>query len=62
MRDIGIVWKLFYQIPYKDVVLWSVMISACVKNGQYNEAFDIFREMQNQGGSTKPSKYFTCLC
>ncbi|XP_023538701.1 pentatricopeptide repeat-containing protein DOT4, chloroplastic-like [Cucurbita pepo subsp. pepo] len=49
MRDIGIVWKLFYQIPYKDVVLWSAVISACVKHGQFIEAFHLFREMQYQG-------------
>ncbi|XP_022147491.1 pentatricopeptide repeat-containing protein DOT4, chloroplastic isoform X1 [Momordica charantia] len=48
-RDIGTVWKLFYQIPYKDIVLWSAMISACVKNGQFIEALDLFREMQYQG-------------
>lgn len=49
MRHIGIVWKLFDQIPYKDVVLWSAMISACVKNGQFVVALDLFREMQHQG-------------
>lgn len=49
IRDIETVWKLFNQIPCKDVVLWSAIISACVKNGQYSEAFDLLREMQDQG-------------
>lgn len=46
-NDMEIVWKLFDQMhANKDVVFWSVMVSACVKNGLYMEAIDCFREMQ----------------
>lgn len=44
-----IVWKIFNQTPIKDLVLWSAMVSACVKSGQYAEAFKIFRAMQYDG-------------
>lgn len=47
--DMGIVWKLFHQIPSKDVVSWSAMVSACVRNGQYSEALKFFRDMQCHG-------------
>ncbi|GLT79640.1 hypothetical protein SLA2020_511220 [Shorea laevis] len=44
--DTGVVCRLFDQIPNKDVVLWSTMVAACVKNGHYLEAVGFFREMQ----------------
>ncbi|XP_057980263.1 putative pentatricopeptide repeat-containing protein At3g01580 [Malania oleifera] len=47
--DLEIVWKLFDQIPNKDLVLWSAMVSVCVKSGQFMEAFEFFREMQYCG-------------
>ena len=46
LYDMGIVSKLFHQIPSKDVVLWSAMVSACVRNKQYFEALEFFRDMQ----------------
>ncbi|KAA8516048.1 hypothetical protein F0562_019227 [Nyssa sinensis] len=49
LRDMPKAWKVFYQMPNKDVVLWSAMVASCVKNGQYIEAFEIFREMQFYG-------------
>ncbi|XWS46094.1 hypothetical protein CRYUN_Cryun14cG0034100 [Craigia yunnanensis] len=42
----GTCWSLFHQIPNKDVVLWSAMVAACVKNGDYVEALELFRRMQ----------------
>ncbi|WRX10185.1 C2 domain - like 8 [Theobroma cacao] len=45
----GICWSLFNQIPNKDVVLRSAMVSACVKNGDYVEALELFRRMQFLG-------------
>lgn len=47
--DMGICWRLFHRIPNKDVVLWSAMASACVKNGDYVEALELFRKMQFLG-------------
>lgn len=32
-----------------DVVLWSAMVAACVKNEQYIEAVEFLREMQCNG-------------
>ncbi|CAA2960491.1 Hypothetical predicted protein [Olea europaea subsp. europaea] len=47
--DMRIAWKLFEETPNKDVVLWSAMVSACVKNGDYVEAFELFKKMQFWG-------------
>ncbi|KAL6981963.1 hypothetical protein U1Q18_023585 [Sarracenia purpurea var. burkii] len=47
--DVEVGWKLFDQIPQKDMVLWNAMLSVCVKSEQYIEAFEIFREMQYNG-------------
>ncbi|XP_039004142.1 pentatricopeptide repeat-containing protein At1g11290, chloroplastic-like [Hibiscus syriacus] len=44
--DMETCWSLFHQIPDKDVVLWSAMIAACVKNKDYLEALELFRRMQ----------------
>ncbi|KAL3536819.1 hypothetical protein ACH5RR_000185 [Cinchona calisaya] len=38
--------KLFDQTLNKDVVLWSAMVSACVKNEEYVEALEFLRKMQ----------------
>lgn len=53
MWDVEVVWKLFDQIPKRDMVLWNAMVSVCARSGQYREAFEIFREMQYDG--VKPS-------
>ncbi|XP_071937256.1 pentatricopeptide repeat-containing protein At4g33990-like [Coffea arabica] len=47
--DIGAVRILFALTPNKDVILWSAMVSACVKNEEYVEALNIFRKMQSCG-------------
>ena len=47
--DMDIVLKLFEGTWNKDVVLWSAMVSACVRSGMYVEAFDTFRGMQYYG-------------
>lgn len=41
--------RLFYSTPTKDLILWSAMVSACCKNGQFIEAMDAFGEMQSFG-------------
>ncbi|KAK6162332.1 hypothetical protein DH2020_002173 [Rehmannia glutinosa] len=43
--DMGSAWKLFDRTPNKDVVLCSAMVSACVGNGEYLEAFKLLKEM-----------------
>ncbi|XP_016491478.1 pentatricopeptide repeat-containing protein At1g11290, chloroplastic-like isoform X1 [Nicotiana tabacum] len=37
--------KLFNRTRYKDVILWSAMVSACVKSGEYVDAIELFRKM-----------------
>ncbi|KAJ8565366.1 hypothetical protein K7X08_007942 [Anisodus acutangulus] len=39
-------WKLFNHTKDKDVILWSAMVSACVKSGEYVAAVELFRKMQ----------------
>ncbi|KAK1560706.1 hypothetical protein Q3G72_029915 [Acer saccharum] len=48
-HDMRVARKLFGEISSKDVVLWSAMVAACVKNEQYMEAVEYFREMQHNG-------------
>ncbi|KAK4848408.1 hypothetical protein QYF36_012625 [Acer negundo] len=48
-HDIRVARKLFVEISSKDVVLWSAMVAAFVKNEQYMEAVEYFREMQHNG-------------
>ncbi|KAL6495488.1 hypothetical protein OROGR_030051 [Orobanche gracilis] len=43
--DMESAWKLFDQTINKDVVLCSAMVSACVSNGEYSEAFKVLKEM-----------------
>lgn len=39
-------WQLsFEKKSNKDVVLWSSMVAACVKNALYIEAIELLREM-----------------
>ncbi|XP_077225789.1 pentatricopeptide repeat-containing protein DOT4, chloroplastic-like [Tasmannia lanceolata] len=38
--------QLFNQIDKKDLILWSAMVAACSKNGQFSEAIENFRKMQ----------------
>lgn len=47
--DLGAGLKLFDEIVEKDVVLWTAMVRACVKSGNYLKAFDFFRKMQCYG-------------
>ncbi|CAM8960901.1 unnamed protein product [Rhodiola kirilowii] len=41
--------KVFDEIPEKNVVAWSAMISGYAKNGLVNEGLSLFREMQVAG-------------
>ncbi|OIT31479.1 pentatricopeptide repeat-containing protein, chloroplastic [Nicotiana attenuata] len=47
--DMDTAWKLFDHTSGKDVILWSAMVSACVKNGEYVEAVELFRKMLSFG-------------
>ncbi|KAL9252294.1 Pentatricopeptide repeat-containing protein [Drosera capensis] len=52
------VWKLFRDLPVKDVVSWSSMVALFGKNGEYDEAVELFQEMLRDG--IEPS-YVTAL-
>ncbi|CAN4125667.1 unnamed protein product [Withania somnifera] len=47
--DMDTAWQLFNHTKDKDVILWSAMASACVKNGAYVEAIELFRKMHFHG-------------
>ena len=38
---------LFDKMPHKDCVLWNVMLSSYVKNGDPSSVLEIFLEMKN---------------
>ncbi|CAK9183250.1 unnamed protein product [Ilex paraguariensis] len=48
-EDIKLARKLFDEIPERNVVAWSSMISGYSRIGMVNEAFGLFREMQKAG-------------
>ncbi|WCJ18009.1 Pentatricopeptide repeat (PPR) superfamily protein [Euphorbia peplus] len=41
--------RVFNEMPVKNVVSWNSMISGLAQQGQYKDALDMFREMQNRG-------------
>ncbi|XP_010275968.1 PREDICTED: pentatricopeptide repeat-containing protein At2g20540-like [Nelumbo nucifera] len=45
--------EVFKEMPEKDVLAWTTMISVLALHGFAEEAFDLFKEMQIQG--TKPN-------
>ena len=46
---IGLAKMVFDEIPERNLVAWSTMISGYAKVGLVNEALDLFREMQKMG-------------
>ncbi|GFY98233.1 hypothetical protein Acr_12g0007770 [Actinidia rufa] len=48
-EEIGCARKVFHQIPERNLVSWSTMISGYSEVGMVNEAFSLFREMQKAG-------------
>ncbi|KAL7237926.1 hypothetical protein ACSBR2_004095 [Camellia fascicularis] len=47
--QIGVVEKLFGEMPERDVISWSLMIMGYVRNGQLEEGLECFREMREKG-------------
>lgn len=47
--DISVAWKFFVDMFFKDLVMWSVMVFMCVKNGEYMEVIELFRKMLYEG-------------
>ncbi|KAK6232216.1 hypothetical protein SCA6_002289, partial [Theobroma cacao] len=48
-ENMGLAKKVFYEIPERNLVAWSTMISGYAMMGSVNEAFGAFREMQKVG-------------
>ncbi|XP_006826788.2 pentatricopeptide repeat-containing protein At4g19220, mitochondrial [Amborella trichopoda] len=44
--ELGSSWFLFKSLPFKDLVAWNSMIAGLRRNGCYEEALDLFRQMQ----------------
>ncbi|KAI3785693.1 hypothetical protein L1987_44817 [Smallanthus sonchifolius] len=53
-------YKVFQEIPNKDVVSWTAMISGFANNGHGREAINVFREMVRMGVSPD-EQTFTAL-
>ncbi|KMZ67349.1 hypothetical protein ZOSMA_26G00980 [Zostera marina] len=49
MGEVEEVRKLFQQSPYKDLILWTALVSALSKNTLYVESIDVFRKMRASG-------------
>ncbi|XP_004144264.1 putative pentatricopeptide repeat-containing protein At1g69350, mitochondrial [Cucumis sativus] len=43
--------KVFGEMPLRDLVSWSSIISSVVENGEINEGLDAFRCMVSEGGT-----------
>ncbi|RZC93767.1 hypothetical protein C5167_029409 [Papaver somniferum] len=48
-EEIGLARKMFDEIPDKNLVTWSTIISGYARIGLVNEALSLFREMQFSG-------------
>ncbi|XP_010245284.1 PREDICTED: pentatricopeptide repeat-containing protein At2g20540 [Nelumbo nucifera] len=44
--SIGQAWKLFAQMPDRDVISWSTMIGGLANHGKVREAIELFEEMR----------------
>ncbi|XP_009594552.1 pentatricopeptide repeat-containing protein At4g16835, mitochondrial-like [Nicotiana tabacum] len=42
-------WKLFLEMPRKDVVTWNAMISGYAQHGESKKALHLFDEMRSKG-------------
>ncbi|XP_019424230.1 PREDICTED: pentatricopeptide repeat-containing protein At4g16835, mitochondrial [Lupinus angustifolius] len=47
--DLKDAWKLFIQIPRKDIVTWNAMISGYAQHGAGEKALSLFDEMKIEG-------------
>ncbi|KDP42482.1 hypothetical protein JCGZ_00279 [Jatropha curcas] len=47
--QVGVVEKLFDEMPERDVVSWNTMIMAYLHNGELEECLDCFRRMRESG-------------
>ncbi|XP_058185593.1 pentatricopeptide repeat-containing protein At2g33760-like [Rhododendron vialii] len=50
--DMEVAAQIFGEIPFKNNITWSAMISRLVDGGHFEDAIELFRQMRN--GSTEP--------
>lgn len=53
-------YKVFKEMSDRDVVTWNIMISGAAQNGYFDDAFEFFEAMRDEG--RKPDKVtFVCI-
>ncbi|RCV21817.1 hypothetical protein SEVIR_4G136200v4 [Setaria viridis] len=52
LGDMDAARRIFAAIEPRDVVSWNTLITGCVVQGHISDAFQLVREMQQQGGCT----------
>ncbi|KAG5555819.1 hypothetical protein RHGRI_006461 [Rhododendron griersonianum] len=50
--DMEVAAQIFGEIPFKNSITWSAMISGLIDGGHFEDAIELFRQMRN--GSTEP--------
>ena len=41
--------QVLEDLPFRNIVSWSVLIAGCVQHGQSHEALNYFERMQSEG-------------
>ncbi|KAH7521105.1 hypothetical protein JRO89_XSUnG0111900 [Xanthoceras sorbifolium] len=44
--ELGNATQLFSEIPHRNNITWNAMMSGFIQNGHFNEAIELFRQMQ----------------
>ncbi|CAK9156332.1 unnamed protein product [Ilex paraguariensis] len=57
----GLAVKLFIEIPEKDVVLWTVMVAGCAKNGKSLESIWLVQQIFEDFATPNSVKLFGIL-
>ncbi|KAE9465912.1 hypothetical protein C3L33_02176, partial [Rhododendron williamsianum] len=50
--EMDVAAQIFGEIPFKNNITWSAMISGLIDGGHFEDAIELFRQMRN--GSTEP--------
>ncbi|PSS00307.1 Pentatricopeptide repeat-containing protein [Actinidia chinensis var. chinensis] len=59
--QIGVVEKVFEEMPERDVISWSLMIMGYVQNGRLEEGLNFFKEMRGKGLIPNEAIFVTVL-
>lgn len=54
-RFVGEAYRVFEELPVRDVVLWNAMVNGFVQIGRFEEALRVFRRME--GNRVVPCRY-----